>query len=288
MGPDERFDCRHAPYCPSMVGKSENSYMRTPTLIAGAIATLAVFLWPPISQAPDYHVMADQRTCLGIANCLNVLSNVPFAIIGILGLIATLGPGSVRSFSSDPWVRLPYAVLFVGVLTTAVGSSYYHLAPDNARLVWDRLPMTLGFMGLLTALIAERINRQVGRRLFWPLIALGAGSVLYWYWGELRAAGDLRLYVIVQFGSLVVVALVLALYESRYTDNTYLIAGLVAYGVAKLFELADRPIFEFGEIVSGHTLKHLAAAAAIAFIARMLRMRTPLAPLARSASPTGA
>ena len=31
------------------------------------------------------------------------------------------------------------------MLLTAVGSSYYHLAPDNERLFWDRLPMTIAF-----------------------------------------------------------------------------------------------------------------------------------------------
>ena len=255
--------------------------MRNRVLIAGAIATLAVFLWPPIPQAPDYHVMADQRTCLGIANCLNVLSNLPFAIVGILGLMATFGHGRSRQSTVERTERLPYATLFAGVIATAVGSSYYHLAPDNTRLVWDRLPMALGFMGLLTALIAERVNRRAAQRMFWPLIALGAVSVLYWYWSELRGAGDLRLYVIVQFGSLIVVALVLALYRSSYTDNPYLVAALVAYVVAKLFELADRPIFALGGIVSGHTLKHLVAAAAIAFIARMLQGRIPVAVVER-------
>ena len=251
--------------------------MRTRILIGVATATLAMFLWPPIPQAPDYHVMADQRTCLGMANCLNVLSNLPFAIVGILGLIATFARRRSHEPALERSERLPYATLFARVIATAVGSSYYHLAPDNARLVWDRLPMTLGFMGLLTAVIAERVDPQAGRRLFWPLIALGAASVLYWYWSELRGSGDLRLYVIVQFGSLIVVTLILATFESRYTDNPYLIAGLVAYGAAKLFELADRPIFALGGIVSGHTLKHLAAAAAIALIARMLHVRQPIA-----------
>jgi predicted membrane channel-forming protein YqfA (hemolysin III family) len=248
--------------------------MRHHVLIAAAIATLAVFVWPPIPQDPGYHVMADQRTCLGIANCFNVLSNIPFAIVGIAGLAATFGRR--QSDSLDSWERLSYATLFVGVTATAVGSSFYHLAPDNARLVWDRLPMTLGFMGVLTALIGERVDRRLVRWLLGPLVALGLLSVFYWYWSELRGAGDLRLYVIVQFGSLIVVALLLALYKSPYTGSAYLVAGLIIYGAAKLFELEDRPIFALGEIVSGHTLKHLTAAAGGACIAWMLQVRRPL------------
>jgi len=49
------------------------------------------------------------------------------------------------------------------------------------------------------------------------------------------------------------------------------VAGLIAYAVAKGFELADRPIFALGEIVSGHTLKHLVAAIALAFLAAMVK-----------------
>ena len=75
-----------------------------------------------------------------------------------------------RSFLSIP-------ALFVGVGLTTLGSSYYHLAPDNARLVWDRLPMSVGFMGLLTALLAERISLPVSRWLFGPLLVVGAASV---------------------------------------------------------------------------------------------------------------
>jgi predicted membrane channel-forming protein YqfA (hemolysin III family) len=255
--------------------------MRDRVLIAAALATLAVFLWPRIPQDPDYHVMADQRTCLGIANCFNVLSNIPFAIVGIAGLAATYGRGQSRSYSIDAWERLSYATLFVGVTATAAGSSYYHLAPDNARLVWDRLPMTLGFMGLLTALMSERVNSHAGRWLLGPLVVLGTASVLYWYWSELRDAGDLRLYVIVQFGSLIVIALLLALYKSRYTGSAYLVAGLIMYGAAKLLELADGPIFALGGIVSGHTLKHLAAAAAVACVAWMRHVRRPPALVER-------
>ena len=65
----------------------------------------------------------------------------------------------------------PYLTLFEGVALTALGSGYYHLAPDNARLVWDRLPMTIGFMGLLAAVLAERVSVPVARRLFVPLLA---------------------------------------------------------------------------------------------------------------------
>jgi hypothetical protein len=242
--------------------------------LAVTASLVVVFVRPPLAQDPAYHVMADQRTLLGIPNCLNVLSNLPFAAVGLLGLVVVFrreagGPAMFH----DRWERWPYAALFAGTALTAFGSTYYHLAPGNGRLVWDRLPMTLGFMGLLTAVITERLSPQVGRKVFAPLLVLGAGSVLYWYWGELRGTGDLRLYILVQFGSLLVVVLLMILYPARYPGAGYVFAGLAVYAVAKWLEFADQRIFAVGQIVSGHTLKHLAAAAAVACVAAMLRAR---------------
>ncbi len=133
--------------------------------------------------------------------------------------------------------------------------------------------MAVGFMGLLTALLAERVSLRLSRWLFGPLLVIGAVSVVYWYWTELQNAGDLRLYLLVQFGSLLLAVLLLALYPARYAGTGYFIVGLVAYAAAKGFELADRETYAVGRIVSGHTLKHLAAAGGVMCLVAMLRMR---------------
>jgi hypothetical protein len=243
--------------------------------IVGAIVAAAMS--PPIPQPLDYHLFADTRSLLGIPRCLDVLSNVPFAVVGLLGLTVTFSRNANESSPFlDPWERWPYAALFVAGALTSLGSGYYHLAPDNARLVWDRLPMTIGFMGLLTAILAERLSLTLSRRLFGPLLVVGAASVVYWYWTELQHVGDLRLYLLVQFGSLILVVLLLLLYPGRYPGTGYLVAGLVAYAAAKGLELADREIFSLGHIVSGHTLKHLAAAGGVMCVVAMLRMRAQL------------
>jgi hypothetical protein len=244
--------------------------------VFGAVA--AVLAGPPVPQPLAYHNMADQRSWLGIPNALNVLSNLPFAVVGVMGLAAIFGSDVDRRLPfHDSWERWPYAALFAGVALTTVGSSYYHLAPDNARLVWDRLPMTVGFMGLLTSVLAERVSLTVGRWLFAPLLAVGAASVGYWYWSEVQGAGDLRLYLLVQFGSLLVVVLLLVFYPARYVCGGYLVAGLAAYAAAKGLELADGRIFALGGIISGHTLKHLVAAGGVACLVGMLRARAQLA-----------
>lgn len=246
-------------------------------LLAVAVCAVVVYARPPIPQAREYHQFADARTLFGVPNAFDVLSNIPFAMVGIAGLVTVFQHGEIFS---TPWERWPYATLFVGVTLTAAGSSFYHLAPDNDRLVWDRLPMTVGFMGLLTAMIAERASLAAAKALLWPLLVLGCVSVLYWHWTELQGAGDLRLYALVQFGSLILVALLLALYPPRYQGGGYLITGLVLYAAAKGFESADRVIVNATHAVSGHTLKHLSAAAGVACIVAMLRAR------ASSARPT--
>jgi hypothetical protein len=228
------------------------------------IAALAV---PRVAQDPAYHQFADTRPLLGIPNSLNVLSNLPFAIVGLAGLAAVARMGG--------WERWPYAALFAGVALTSIGSAYYHLAPDNWTLVWDRLPMTVGFMGLLTAVLAERLSSRVARRLFVPLLAFGVVSVAYWYWTEVHGAGDLRPYMLVQFGSLLVILIALLAAPSPYGGDGFLYLALGAYLLAKVFESADAAIYEAGRIVSGHTVKHIVAAAALWFIVAMLRRRSP-------------
>jgi hypothetical protein len=232
-------------------------------------------LLTPIPQSLAYHLMADTRTLFGIPNALNVLSNLPFAVVGLAGLAAVFSRRHSISMFVDRWERWPWAVFFIGVASTSVGSSYYHLAPDNARLVWDRLPMAVAFMGLLAAIVAEHVSVPAGRRLMWPLVALGVASVAYWRWTELQQRGDLRPYLLVQFGSLAAIALLITLRRSRYSQRAWLFAGLAAYAVAKLFEAWDDRLFTASlGVVSGHTLKHLVAAASAAGLVYMLRTRT--------------
>lgn len=241
---------------------------RSLALLAVIAATVVgVGLLAPIPQPPDYHGFADGRTLLGVANALNVLSNLPFVLVGLAGLEACR-----RRFDE----RGLYAAFFAGITLTGLGSAWYHLAPDHERLVWDRLPMTLGFMALLAATVAERIDLAWGRRLLVPLLAVGLASVLYWIRGERVGAGDLRPYILVQFLSLVVIAGLLALYPRKYTHTFLLWAGLAAYALAKLCESLDHEIYAAtAQLVSGHTLKHLAAAAGLACLARMLTTRSP-------------
>ncbi len=244
---------------------------RRAAILTAAVTVLGLFVVcsrPPTPQPPEYHDFVDTRAWLGIPNAGDVLSNLAFLVVGALGLVAARRPSGVRP---------QYLVFFTGVALTAFGSAYYHLAPDNPRLVWDRLPMTLGFMGLLAAIIGERIDVRRGRQLLAPLLALGLASVLHWIWSESQGAGDLRPYAAVQFLSLLVIVTLLLAAPRRFSHAGLLWAGLACYALAKALEALDAEVFAAtGELVSGHTLKHLAAALGVGLIARMIARRRPV------------
>lgn len=240
-------------------------------IVPAVIVTIIALLLPPIPQPLSYHNFADQRSWLGIPNFGDVISNVPFAIVGIWGLIFLFGPRG-KNFS-DPRERWLYVVMFAALILTAFGSGYYHLAPDNARLVWDRIPIMMVFMALLSAVIAERVSVTAGVALFPVFEIVGIASVLTWSAGELRGNGDLRFYAAVQVYAVLILLLTLLL-PPKYTRGSDFVVVVGFYALAKILEASDRQVFALGHIVSGHTLKHLAAAAASYWILRMLQKRT--------------
>jgi hypothetical protein len=244
--------------------------------LALGIAVLA-FRLPPIPQPASYHQFADQRTWLGVPNFGDVASNLAFAVVGLTGLWFLLKPGKLTNAFVDPRERRPYLVAFFGLLLTAFGSAYYHLAPSNARLVWDRLPMTIVFGALVAVVIIEHISVEAGLKLLPFLVAIAAGSVLQWYRDELHGHGDLRAYAAVQLYSALVL-LIAPLLKSRYSRGYDFLIVFGWYALAKIFETADRFIFTHTHIVSGHTVKHLAAASAGYWVLRMLRLREPSPP----------
>jgi hypothetical protein len=234
-------------------------------------------LFPRIPQPQSYHLFVDRRSFLGIPNFGDVTSNFPFVIVGTVGITFVLRSRSnVHSLHFlDRRETWPFLLVFVGLMLTGLGSSYYHLAPNNARLVWDRLPMTITFMAMVSAVIAERINLRLGLYLLPILLLVGVASVLQWYWSETRGVGDLRFYAAVQAYSAIVILLALFL-PRRYTRNSELGFVVGFYALAKALEFFDIPVFTALGFVSGHTLKHLAAAAAGFCILRMLQKREPI------------
>jgi len=257
--------------------------------LIGSLATgamLAAFLLPPLRQPQTYHQFADSRTVLGLPNFLNVVSNGGFLAVGLLGLRFSCRGDALGKQSAfvAPSERLPYTSFFLGVLFTAFGSAWYHWRPGDATLVWDRLPMTLAFMSLLAANISERIDVRAGRRWLWPLLAMGAASVWWWRWRD-----NLWPYAAVQYFSLLLLGLIMALFPPRYSRSADLWLAAVLYALAKVTEALDAQIFSLTRWISGHTLKHLLAALAVYSVLRHLMKRAAInheAPPARREAPS--
>jgi hypothetical protein len=171
-------------------------------------------------------------------------------------------------------IRSIYLVLFAGVVLAGLGSAYYHSHPDNDTLVWDRMPMTIVFMSFLCATMAELASWRLGVRLLVPLVALGMGSVLWWHYTETIGHGDLRLYFWVQFYPMLAIVLLLWWYYSPAVKRILpiLLWIVVWYGIAKLFEQLDFPIYRLIG-VSGHSLKHLAAAVSTWYFVVLFRTK---------------
>lgn len=242
-------------------------------ILAGVSLTaiIALLLLPPIAQDPAYHQFADQHALLDIPNFWNVVSNLPFLLIGWAGFrtcATDTAPGTL------PELQPAYLTFFAGIGLIGPGSAYYHWHPDNISLFWDRLPMTIAFMAFTALVIGENIAERLGRRLLWPLLGGGVASVGYWVLTEDAGHGDLRPYVLVQFLPMLLIPVILLWFPSRLQPDRYLWLMLLAYGLAKLLEWLDRPVFELLAPVSGHSLKHLAAAlGAYSFLLAVRRRR---------------
>ncbi len=201
------------------------------------LAGLALML-PPIPQPSAYHDFADQRASGALPNFLDTVSNALFVLAGALGLLFLRGEHRRRAFldAREAW---PYVLFFIAVILTGFASGYYHLAPDNARLVWDRAAIALAFMAWFSAIVCERVSLKVGLMLLLPLL--------------------------------------LRLYPPRYSAGRDILAVIGLYLLALLFDLTDRPVFALtGGLVGGHTIKHAIAALAAVWVARYLRRRRPL------------
>lgn len=227
------------------------------------VAIAGGLLWHgPIAQPADYHHFADTRSWLGIPHAADVLSNLPFLLAGWLGLKAAL-----RLPLPHP-ARAAWGMFFSAVMLTTLGSGFYHWAPDDFGLAIDRLPIAWACAWLTLALLAERVAAGSGRPVVMLIAWLAAtASVGIWYTGELAGAGDLRAYLFVQFLPVLLIPLVCALCRGGLLSAKDWFGAIALYLVAKALELHDAQVLDALGDISGHTLKHLVAAAAAFWLA---------------------
>lgn len=242
-------------------------------LLGLALAGLVgIFFVPPIPQDPAYHRFADDRTWLAIPHALNVLTNLLFAWIGIEGLYRLLRQNSLRIVDA---ILPAYLTFFSGLILVAFGSAYYHWSPDNTTLVWDRLPIALLLMSFFCILCGERISADFARKALPWLLLAGLASVVYWHFSEQAGRGDLRAYALVVFVPVMLAPLILWLCPSRFDRSPDLWWFLAFYLASKLCEWFDAEIYDLLGFISGHSLKHIAAASGCLVFLRHLRLRQP-------------
>ena len=224
----------------------------TALLVLGGVTSLG-----PIAQDVTYHLFADDREIWSIPNFWNVISNIPFVMVGFLGVYKLRNPGRLKIIGG---LNIAYVLLFFGTFLIGFGSGYYHLAPDNQTLVWDRLPMTIAFMSLFSIIISEFISVRSGKNLLLPLILAGILSVVYWHFSEMRNEGDLRLYLLVQFYPILAIPIMLLCFRPHCTHVSAYWWLLLTYVTAKILEHFDNEVYNVLGFISGHSLKHVSVA----------------------------
>ncbi len=230
--------------------------------ILAIIVLVGLGFLDPIAQDVNYHNFADERTMYAVSNFWNVISNVPFFLVGIYAL------SQLKTMLYEEEMHAAFVLFFVGVSLVAFGSGYYHLSPNNETLVWDRLPIVMAFMALLTIVISEFISLKEGKKLLYPLLVLGVFSVLYWAYSD-----DLRLYIFVQFYPILVIPFLLLFFNASFTLRHGYWYLLLCYVLAKVFEHYDHAIYEMLGMISGHSLKHMVAALGLYILVRVFMTR---------------
>ena len=238
-------------------------FRRAEWLLYGCIAALFALacLGPFVPQAAHYHDFADRRALAGLPNAVDVLSNLPFLVVGLLGgwMAVWRAPAAVRRSGARPWL----ALVFGGLVVTAVCSGYYHLAPSDWRVFVDRLGLLPVFAGVL-GLALQSLLGQRAAVVTAVLVVLGGPAAL-WAWLQ---TGQLLPWAALQGGGMALL-LVLAVWQWRQPVAAPrmqwpLGAVLAWYVLAKLCELGDTAIWTAsGHHVAGHGLKHIAAALAL-------------------------
>lgn len=227
----------------------------------GALALAALLLGilalaaPALPQPAHYHDFADQRAWGALPHALDVLSNAPFALWGVAGLWALVR--ALRQRAVDGAAAALAALFFAGLIVTAGVSSYYHWQPDDAGLAWDRGGMVLAFAGLLGLAALQAVSRRAGIALAAAVLLLGLAAVQHW-----AVTGNFLPWALLQGGGMIFILVAACLRPVQPASGLPIRWALVIalYALAKGLELADQLVFELsGQLVSGHSLKHIVA-----------------------------
>jgi thiamine transporter ThiT len=208
------------------------------------------------------HPFVDARVLWGIPNALDVLSNLAFIPMGLWGLWSLhRAPDMQRA------TRQSVSVFFIGLLLTCLSSSAYHWAPSVWGLALDRAGMAVAFAGVLGLAVAERVSLRAAPWAWGGVGIAGLLAILLNY-----TTGAIAPWAVVQFGGMAVV--LWAAVQPKQAGALGVRWGVLIaiYVAAKLFELGDESVFHAtGELMSGHSLKHIVASLAALPVINALR-----------------
>ncbi|XVF35335.1 hypothetical protein REPUB_Repub18cG0136700 [Reevesia pubescens] len=224
---------------------------------------------PKIPLSYRNHLYADMRNFLGVPNTLNVITNFPFLIVGVLGFVLSLGGGGFF------YIRLRgeiwgWVLFYGGIASVAFGSAYYHLRPDDNRVMLDTFPMMIAYSSLFSNFILERLGEKMGLSCLFSLLVIAVLSTIY-----ARTFNDLRLCMTFQLIPCIAIPIMTFLFPPKYTHSRYWlwIAGVSI--IAKMEALADMKIYRANNyIISGHSLEHLCSAITPVLVTVMLMQRS--------------
>ncbi|KAI3955270.1 hypothetical protein MKW98_020903 [Papaver atlanticum] len=233
---------------------------------------ILMLLAPKIPHSPNHHRFSDMRNFLGVPNTLNVITNFPFLIVGVLGFVICLqGSIFVISLRGEVW---GWAFFYAGIVGIAFGSAYYHLKPDDNRVVFDRLPMMVVYASLLSIFVIERVGERTGVMCLCSALMLALVSIAYE-----RSFDDLRLCMMFQLIPSIVIPALAFMFPPKYTHSRYWFWAAGVYLLAKLEAFADMKIYGLDHyIISGHSLEHLCLVMVPVLLSIMLMYRSTRTP----------
>lgn len=241
-------------------------------VLIAVVSIAAAFLYGPVPQDLGYHDFSDSLTLFHIPNFWNVVSNIPYLLVGLLALYYLF----LQKLILLEQIKAAYIIFFIGISLVALGSGYYHIWPQNQTLVWDRLPMTIAFMALYSIIVSEFVSVRLGKILLLPLLILGVSSIVYWHITEQMGQGDLRFYAVVQFFPMLTIPVILLFFSSRFSHVSGYWLLLLSYLAAKVFEHYDYQIHSLLSFMSGHSIKHIISAVGVYLLLSAYRQRHTL------------
>lgn len=217
-------------------------------LLLSSLLVGGLFFFHPIHQDLHYHNFAEQRFLGSVPHWGDVLTNLGFAITGLLLLRYK------HNTEQYPGQKTVFDCFVFSCFALCLGSGYYHWSPNNYVLLWDRATMLLGFALILldTAIIYSIFTPQHLVKKIIGLELLFLLTLFPWVCFD-----RLELYVLAQFFVMSVMPLLaIKNYLEKGSHYQHILYMFLFYSLAKFFEHYD--VFFYHLLgFSGHSIKHL-------------------------------